>query len=253
MRKATSYVGCGAWTPEGYSSDGGQERGLGLRVADSGLVHYLRDPGRCQRRRDGEGCPDAMHDGIDTAEDLVGLISNEVRAFGRRKIRRDQPRLGPAVLMTCGHDNARPLRDEQFRDGRTHAACSAGHKYPLAIQSLSPVLKADRFGPVGIRASRKGCTHRSIPFCLDTSSIRPPRAGRPSTMKRTNPLPGERLAPHRPGDALAGPGRRPRPGRRTAGPRWKGSVRHQRDCHNRLLISNACSMLCRPVPAPMTR
>jgi hypothetical protein len=35
------------------------------------------------------------------------------------------------------------LSDQQFRDGRAHATGSAGHKYPLAVES---------------------CTHRSIPF-----------------------------------------------------------------------------------------
>lgn len=94
----------------------------------------------------GEGCPDAMHDGIQTAEDLDRLISNEIRAFGRGKIRADQPRRGPALLMTCSHDNARALGDEQFRDSRAHAACSAGNKHPLAIESFGPVLKAGRFG-----------------------------------------------------------------------------------------------------------
>ena len=42
-----SHFGCSTRAPEGYSSDSGQERGLGLGVADSFLIHYLRDSGRC--------------------------------------------------------------------------------------------------------------------------------------------------------------------------------------------------------------
>jgi hypothetical protein len=33
-----------------------------------------------------------MHDDIETTEDLDRLVGNEVRAFGRGKIRSDQPR-----------------------------------------------------------------------------------------------------------------------------------------------------------------
>jgi hypothetical protein len=72
-----------------------------------------------------------MHDDIETTEDLDRLAGNEVRAFGRGKIRQDQPRRGLVVLMACGHGNARLSIDEQFRDGRAHAAGSAGNKCPL--------------------------------------------------------------------------------------------------------------------------
>jgi hypothetical protein len=78
-----------------------------------------------------------MHDGIETTEDLDRLISNELRPFGRGEVREDQPHRGPVILMTCGYDNARLLGDEQFRDGRAHAACSAGNKYPLARQGCT--------------------------------------------------------------------------------------------------------------------
>lgn len=53
-----------------------------------------------------------MHDDVETTQDLDSLLGNEVRAFGRGKIRPDQPRRSRAVLMACGHDNVRLLRGE---------------------------------------------------------------------------------------------------------------------------------------------
>ncbi len=109
----------------------------------------------------------------------------------------------PPVNNTAGWIDAtlptlrRVVGAENVRLCRAHAACSAGNKYPLTIESLSTVLKVGRFGsrrPVSIRASRRGCTHRAIPFCLGRDSIGPPIAGWSRTMERTNSLPRGRLA-----------------------------------------------------------
>jgi hypothetical protein len=61
--------------------DGPVQPDGGEKVGIEGLPPIV--VGECERpARFGEGCPDAMHDGIETTEDLDRLISNEVRAFG---------------------------------------------------------------------------------------------------------------------------------------------------------------------------
>ncbi len=154
-------------------ADGGEQVGTeGLQPVVVGERERPAGPG--------EGCPDAMHDGIEAAEDLDRLTGDEVRAFGGGQVGQDQPGRGPVVWMTCGRDNARLLGAEQFRDGCAHAARSAGDQDFLAVEGL------------GIRAARKRCRHRTIPFYRDEDSVGPPFPGRSRTTERANPLPGGR-------------------------------------------------------------